>query len=123
MSTHHVPTELDKNASRLMAFGQSLEQAAVNGKHKKNADFAEAYLTMEQHLARKVPLKVVLQKFNETYGHTLHPPGFRKLLDEERKRRDESGEVVACQSCGKRLGATDEAVQPTHGLDIEGGEA
>jgi hypothetical protein len=103
MSTPHSFTEVDKNASRLMIFGQSLEKASVNGKHKKNADFAEAYPTMEQHLARKVPQKVVLEKFNETYGHALYPPGFRKMLDEERKRREESGEVVGCPACGQQL--------------------
>ena len=103
MSISHKFTEVDKDASRLMIFGQSLETAAVNGKHKKDADFAEAYPTMEQHLARKVPQKVVLEKFNTAYGHTLHPPAFRKLLDEERKRREENGEVVACPACGQQL--------------------
>ncbi|OOG51257.1 hypothetical protein [Rhodanobacter sp. C01] len=103
MSIPHKFTEVDKDASRLMIFGQSLETAAVNGKHKKDADFAEAYPTMEQHLARKVPQKVVLEKFNTAYGHTLHPLGFRKMLDEERKRRDGCGEVVACSACGQPL--------------------
>lgn len=103
MSISDKFTEIDKDASRLMIFGQSLEMAAVNGKHKKGADFAEAYPTMEQHLARKVPQKVVLEKFNTAYGHTLHPPGFRKMLDEERKRREGSGEVVACSACGQQL--------------------
>ena len=103
MSISHKFTEVDKDVSRLMIFGQSLETAVVNGKHQKNADFTEAYPTMEQYMAHKVPQKVVLQKFNETYGHTLHPPGFRKMLDEERKRREENGEVVACPACGQKL--------------------
>lgn len=111
MSIPHNFTEIDKDASRLMIFGQSLERAAVNGKHKKDADFAEAYPTIEQHLARKVPQKVVLEKFNTAYGHTLYPPGFRKLLDEERKRREESDEVVTCPACGQQLPAAIKVVE------------
>lgn len=122
MSISHKFTEVDKDVSRLMIFGQSLEKAAVNGKHQKDADFAEAYPTMEQYLAGKVPQKLVLQKFNETYGYTLHPPGFRKMLDEERRRRKESGEVVACPTCGKHLDATDVAMHPTGNLASEGGD-
>lgn len=105
MSISHKFTEVDKDASRLMIFGQSLETAAVNGKHKKDADFAEAYPTIEQHLARKVPQKVVLEKFNAAYGHTFHPPGFRKMLEAERKRRAEAGDLVACTLCGQHLSA------------------
>ncbi len=105
MSITHKYTEVDKEASRLMIFDQSLETAAVNGKHKKKADFAEAYPTMEQHLARKVPQKVVLEKFNAAYGHTLHPPGFRKMLEAERKYRAEAGDLVTCTLCGHQLSA------------------
>lgn len=102
MSNPNKLGEID-NASRLMKFTKSLEQAAPSGKHQKQTDFAEAYPTMEQHLAHKMSQKVMLEKFNETYGHTLHPPAFRKMLDEERKRRSGSGEVVACPTCGQQL--------------------
>lgn len=97
--------EVDRSASPLSVFGQSLEAVAISGKHQKQADFAEAYPTIEQHLARKVSQKLLLTKFNEAYGHTLHPPGFRKLLEEERKRRGEAGDLATCNSCGQQLPA------------------
>src|SRR3546814_783396 len=66
-----------------------LEKESVGGKHKKVADFSEAYPIIEQHLARKVPVSVVLEAFSASYGYTLHAPRFRKLLEAERKRRAE----------------------------------
>lgn len=121
MNITHNPVGVDKDISSLTIFGQSLEQASANGRHQKHADFAEAYPTMEQHLARKVPQKTVLEKFNTAYGHGIHPPGFRKMLDEERKRRAESGEMLPCHACGKLLDRPSEATHPADNLDSEGG--
>lgn len=97
--------EGDSSASPLSVFEQSLEAVAVSGKHQKEADFAQAYPTIEQHLACKLSQKLLLSKFNEAYGHTLHPPGFRTLLEAERKRRVEAGHLVTCTSCGQQLPA------------------
>lgn len=80
-----------------------LEKESVGGKHKKVADFAEAYPIIEQHLARKVPVSVVIEAFSASYGYTLHAPRFRKLLEAERLRRAEDGEELSCTACGKRL--------------------
>lgn len=78
-------------------------QAETAGKQQKVIDFEEAYPTLEQHLKRKVPVRVVLAKFNAAYGHGLHPPAFRKLLEAERKRREETGTVVTCVACNQLL--------------------
>ena len=88
----------------------ALEQEVACGKSKKDADFKEAYPVIEQHLVRKVSQKVLLDTFNAAYGHKLHPPRFRKMLEEERKRRSESGEHAICTACGQRLHTVGEVV-------------
>jgi hypothetical protein len=83
----------------------ALQQELAGGKSKKDADFKEAYPLIEQHLARKVSQKVLLDKFNAAYGHKLHPPRFRMMLEAERRRRAESGEHAMCATCGQKLHA------------------
>jgi hypothetical protein len=89
--------------SSLKAMELALQQAAVNGKSKKETDFKEAYPLIEQNLTRKIPFKTVLESFNTAYGYSLHPPRFRKLLLDERKRREEGGDVLHCDLCGQVL--------------------
>lgn len=123
MSIIQSAKETGSSASPLSAFEQAMEAVAIGGKHQKEADFAEAYPTIEQHLARKVPQKLLLSKFNEAYGHALHPPGFRKLLDEERKRREHSGDIAVCSMCGKRLSTATLEAQAMENVGVEGVEA
>ena len=92
--------------SSLTLLEQALQNASATRKHKRDADFAEAYPTIEQYLARKVPQKTVLEQFNAIYGHTFHPPRFRKMLEDERARRQRAGDTVSCGSCGRELGAS-----------------
>jgi hypothetical protein len=115
--TEHVNAHTD-GASPLETLALSLQEETV-GTQKKAADFEEAYPTLEQHLKRKVPLKVVLAKFNVAYGHGLHPPAFRKLLESERKRRMESGHAVTCSACGQAL-ASPSDVAPQHDANHPG---
>lgn len=96
--------------SPLKKLEMALQHEAVGSKHKKDADFAEAYPIIEQHLACKVSQKVVLAKFNTAYGHAIHPPRFRKMLEDERKRRMEDGDDVICPACGQQLHRVDEDV-------------
>lgn len=96
---HHSP---------LKKLEMALQHEAVGSKHKKDADFIEAYPIIEQHLACKVSQKVVLAKFNAAYGHAIHPPRFRTMLEAERKRRSENGEGVMCPACGQQLHRVDE---------------
>jgi hypothetical protein len=90
-------------ASPLNKLELALQQELARGGKKKDADFKEAYPVIEQHLARKVSQKVLLDKFNAAYGHKLHPPRFRKMLEAERKRRSENGEDATCLTCGQQL--------------------
>ena len=89
------------NPSPLKKLELALQKEQVGTKHKKETDIAEAFPTIEQHLVRKVPVKVALEMFNLAYGHKIHPPRFRKMLEDERKRRAGLGEVVACSVCGQ----------------------
>lgn len=101
MSTLEVV--LAGNVSPLKKLEQALQKAAVGGTKKKEVDFAEAYPVIEQHLGRKVPLKVVLENFGTAYGYVVHAPRFRKMLHAERVRRGEGGEVLTCDWCGQTL--------------------
>lgn len=94
-------------------------QGEATGRQKRATDFEEAYPTLEQHLVRKVPLKVVLEKFNAAYGYSLHPPAFRKLLEAERNRRAENGTEATCANCGQPLVWISDATQ-SHGADHSG---
>lgn len=96
----------------------ALQQAAVGGENQKDAHFKEAYPLIEQHLAAKVSQKVVLDTFNAAYGYKLHPPRFRKMLLDERKRRAETGDVVICTACSRPL---DSAANATDVTDNEEG--
>ncbi len=88
----------------------ALQSELVTGKGKKEADFKEAYELLEQNLTLGVSQKVVLARFNAAYGHTIHPPRFRKMLEEERSRRAESGDVAMCSACGQHLESAVDAV-------------
>jgi hypothetical protein len=43
--------------------------------------------------------------FGAAYGHVIHAPRFRQMLEAERKRRAEVGDLVACAECGQQLPA------------------
>lgn len=110
---------LADNRTSLKKLELALQQEVASGKNKKEADFKEAYPLLEQHLSNKGSQKVALEKFNAAYGYTLHPPRFRKLLDAERKRRAESGDVAVCPECGQPLvSATDVAETPDKQEDM-----
>lgn len=86
----------------------SLEEEAKDTKSKKITDFAEAYPVIEQHLNAGVSKKVVLEKFNAAFGQKIYGPQFRKMLESERERRNENGEVIVCLVCGSPLALTAE---------------
>jgi len=93
------------NPGPLKKLEQALQKEAVGGKQKKQADFAQAYPVIEQHLSRKVPLKVVIDTYGKAYGYVIHAPQFRKMLHTERMRHGETGNEVTCASCGQQLTA------------------
>jgi hypothetical protein len=98
----YIDTNVTGNAS-LQKFEQLLSEEHVSGKCKKEHDFRVAYPAIERSLANNVPQRVIIETFNKAFGYTLHPPAFRKLLLEERKRYAESGECIVCHACGQKL--------------------
>lgn len=104
--------------SPLTKLEQALQQAAVGGKNKKDADFREAFPLIERYLANKVPQRLVLETFNSAYGYTLHPPRFRRMLLDERRRRAETGEAICCATCGQQLPSKEDMPEVAH--DLEG---
>lgn len=109
--------DLESNRNPLKSLEQALQQETVIGKKKKDTDFMEAYPLLEQYLASKVPQRVVLDKFNAAYGHMMHPPRFRKLLLDERKRRAEAGDLVVCSACGQKLASSEQMVEEVNNLE------
>lgn len=103
MSSANPSPTADPIGTPLDAFKRALNLAPTTGHEKKRTDFAEAYPEIEVHLARNVAQKVVTDLFNKAYGHRLHAPGFRKMLEDERNRRKTHGECVKCSSCGTTL--------------------
>lgn len=89
-----VPLERLENA---------LNQVSSSGKSKLERDFKEAYPLLEQHLARKMRKKLLMEQFNTAYEHEITLIQFRKLLNAERERRKNEGQEVTCASCGNPL--------------------
>lgn len=97
---------IDSNKSgneSLQKFEQLLSEERASGKCKKEIDFRAAYQAIERSLANNVPQRVIIENYKKAFGYTLHPPAFRKLLLEERKRYAESGEAIICNACGQKL--------------------
>jgi len=95
--------QLSGSTNALSKLELALNQKAANGKGKIERDFKEAYQVFEQHIARKVRKKLLMEEFNAAYGHALNLVQFRKLLSAEREIRSASGELVACESCRQPL--------------------
>jgi len=79
----------------------ALAQALKGGKSKVELDFRDAYPVLECYLGQKIRKRAVMERFNAAYKHELSLPQFRKLLNAERKRRQEGGDVVVCPGCGR----------------------
>lgn len=91
------------NSSALAALKQALDEQLSKGKSKLEQDFREAYPILEQHIARKMRKKVLMDQFNAAFQHELNLIQFRKLLKEERARRQAEGDAARCPSCHQLL--------------------
>lgn len=89
--------------SPLERLEMALAEAVTDGKNKIELDFREAYPVLERHLGQKMRKRAVMERFNAAYKHELNLAQFRKLLNAERERRNESGEVLACSGCGRPI--------------------
>ncbi|MBN4936459.1 hypothetical protein JY409_00025 [Stenotrophomonas maltophilia] len=87
----------------LASLEKALHEQLSKGKTKLEQDFREAYPVLEQHIAKKMRKKILVEQFNAAYKHDLNLIQFRKLLNEERARRHAEGDAARCQSCGHLL--------------------
>lgn len=85
-------------------FMNELQAIQPSSRRRNNEAFGKAYDEIEQRLAAKLPQKAILTAFNNAYGLKVSPAGFRQLLEAERERRQSSGEMPLCRSCGRPLG-------------------
>ncbi|MGB5786940.1 MULTISPECIES: hypothetical protein [Stenotrophomonas] len=85
---------------------RALAQDLSLGKSKLEMDFREAYPVLEQHLIQRMRKRLAMERFNAAYGYKLNQAQFRKLLNAERERRKEAGDVVVCTGCGRSFHET-----------------
>ena len=89
--------------SPLDALKHALGEQLSKGKSQLEREFREAYPILEQHIAGKMRKKVLMDQFNAAYQHELNLIQFRKLLKEERVRRQAEGDALRCPSCHQLL--------------------
>ena len=104
-------------------FKNELQAIQPSSRRRNNEAFGEAYDEIEQRLAAKVPQKAILTAFNSAYGLKVSPAGFRQLLETERERRQLSGEMPLCRSCGRPLGMDSHQALMADDVYAEGDEA
>jgi hypothetical protein len=104
-------------------FMNELQAIQPSSRRRNNEAFGEAYVEIEQRLAAKVPQKAILAAFNKAYGLKVSPTGFRQLLDAERERRQLSGEMPLCRSCGRPLETDSHQAFMADEVYVEGDEA
>ena len=114
---NNIQNEPNESSNCLKSMELALQKAEASGKSKKEADFKEAYPLIEQNLSKKIPFKTVMETFNSAYRYKLHPPGFRKLLLDERKRRSDGGDVLHCVTCGQVINPNETALDQPN--DVE----
>lgn len=92
MNTNGVVSIPQEKAVRssLDKFQASLQSLEPSKRQRREEALMEAYDTIKQHVERKVPWKVIVAKFNDAYGLSMHPARLRKEFDEERKRREDA---------------------------------
>lgn len=95
-----TPAGINSPLDRLQ---HALAQDLNLGKSKLETDFREAYPVLEQHLIQRMRKRLVMERFNAAYSYKLTQAQFRKLLNAERERRKETGDVVICTGCGRPL--------------------
>lgn len=91
------------NASPLAVLERALSEQISKGKSQLEQDFREAYPILEQHIARKMRKKLLMEQFSAAYKHQVTLVQFRKLLSAERERRKAEGDELICTACGQAL--------------------
>lgn len=87
-----MTTSIDVLAASIDALQPADERTAA-GK------FHVVYPNIERALARNVTQRAIMEAL-ERDGLKLHPVKFKKLLEQARAQRNESGDGIRCPSCG-----------------------
>ena len=80
----------------------ALNAERPNAEAKIRMTFAELFPAFKAALGRGVPSKQLIELMT-TKGLRLHHASFRKLWNDEIKRRNANGETVYCDTCGAPL--------------------
>lgn len=112
--TGSTSSKVKAKDARLSRLERELEATDSKKKHHEEGLFGEAYALIEQSLARNVPQKMIIEKFNAVYGLKLHPARFRQMLGEERSRRNQTGDLAKCKTCGHVLTPAGSPQPSTH---------
>lgn len=99
-SSNNVSAETLSPLERLQT---ALTQASSSGKSRLEQDFRQAYPLLEQHIARKMRKKLLMEQFNLAFKHEVSLVQFRKLLSAERARRNAEDDALTCSACGRPL--------------------
>lgn len=77
-----------------------LDALEPNEKKKKDDAFSDAYISIANAIARKVPQRAILKAL-EAGGLKLHPARFKQRFIEESQKRNKNGERIHCQHCNQ----------------------
>lgn len=101
---NQVTASSDKLA---LALQDKLDRLLAKNKPSKRErtqnQFRDLYPRLESHLAQRKPLKDVLAAFNELTQSKVCVRTFNEMLDQERSRRNQHGDLIACTACGQPL--------------------
>jgi len=112
-STPHGSGDMDANFS-INDLVDALNAEQPNAEAKMKMTIAELFPAFKAALGRGVPPKQ-LTELMTTKGLRLHHASFRKLWNDEIKRRNANGETVYCNTCGAPLNSErDGHVPDTH---------
>ncbi|RDZ27453.1 hypothetical protein [Lysobacter silvisoli] len=105
LETEGVQALYDK-LDRLMA------KAKPTKREQMQQRFRELYPRLESYLMSGRLVRDVLTAFNDLAQANVCARTFNDMLDQERARRDENGNLICCDTCGQALKPTRKSATP-----------